>query len=213
MEYINEVEKFVEKNFLSNVYILAIVKVSLTLYGAQIAPNPPEYLKKLLKNTYVKILLVSLIIYLGNKDLQLSILIAIIYILGMNVLSGRGALESFGDNIGSPYSSKYTPYNKNLVIIEPKNMIFPGCENVKMNDLINVFKGDNMQLQKTVQYSMKELMSKLKTKDARERLIKIATEAGLPYNVSFDNPESAPYIATILLNYNFHISDTCQPPR
>ena len=210
MEYIKQAETFVEKQLsypLSNPYIMAVLKITLALYGAQIAPKVPRYLGDLFKNTFVKLILIALIIYLSEKDLQLAILIAVIYVFGMNILSGRGFLESF-----SNYSSEYK-ITGNSKLLEPKTVLYPGCEKVTMDDLIKLFDGDRSKFSNAVQYSFQELMLRTKSKDSKELLMKIAYAAGLPYNMSFDRPETAPYIATLLVNYGFNVKDQCQPPQ
>ena len=210
MEYISQAEKFVEKQLsypLSNPYIMAVLKITLALYAAQISPKAPEYLQNLFKNTFVKLFLIALIIYLSEKDLQLAVLIAIIYVFGMNLLSGRGLFESF-----SNYSSDYKP-SGNSKLLEPQTALYPGCESVTMDDLIKLFEGDHSKFANAVQYSFQELMLRTKTKDSKELLMKIAYAAGLPYNLSFDKPETAPYIATLLVNYGFNVKDKCQPPQ
>lgn len=209
METLRKTQSYVESSVnysLSNPYIMAIVKVGLALYAAQIAPKTPEYLQVWFKNTYVKLIAIAIIAYLGEKDIQLAILIAIVYVFGMNLLSGRGILESF-----SEYSSNYKS-SGDFKLIEPKTAIYPGCQEVTMDDLYKVFEGDRSKMQQTVQYSFQELMAQTSDKTAKERLTKIAYAAGLPYNLSFDKPETAPYIATLLVNYGFNINDLCKPP-
>jgi hypothetical protein len=213
MEYIKQAESFIESKIdypLSNPYIMAVLKVTLILYAAQIAPSPPNYIRDLFKNVYVKLLAIFLIVYLAEKDIQLAILIAVIYVFGMNLLAGRGILESFSNY--AEYSSDYKPYG-NMKLIEPQTMLYPGCESVTMDDLYKLFKGDNEKMQTSVQYSFQELMEQLKSKDEKEVLIRIAYAAGLPYNLSFDKPETAPYIATLLVNYGYVINDKCQAPN
>lgn len=210
MEYLSKAESYVESTVsypLSNPYIMAVLKVGLALYAAQIAPKTPEYLQVWFQNTYVKLIAIATIAFLSERDLQLSILIAIIYVFGMNLLSGRGILESFAD-----YSSEYKS-SGDFKLIEPKSAIYPGCEAVTMDDLYKVFEGDHVKMNQTVQYSFQELMAKSSGKDSKEKLTKIAYAAGLPYNLSFDKPETAPYIATLLVNYGFDIKDLCKPPQ
>lgn len=209
MEYVNQTTRFIETQLsypLSNPYIMAVLKITLALYGAQIAPRAPEYLQELFKNTYVKLGLVALIIYLSERDIQLAILLAVIYVFGMNLLSGRGALESFSD-----YSDNYKASGATL--LEPKVVIYPGCDKITMDDLYKMFDGNLTKFKDSVQYAFQELMLRSKTKDSKEMLMKIAYAAGLPYNMSFDKPETAPYIATLLVNYGYKVSDTCQPPH
>lgn len=213
MEYIKQAESFIESKIdypLSNPYIMAVLKVTLILYAAQIAPSPPAYITALFKNVYVKLLAIFLIIYLAEKDIQLAILISVIYVFGMNLLSGRGLLESFSNY--AEYSNEYKSYG-NMKLIEPKSMLYPGCESITMEELYKLFEGDNEKLQTSVQYSFQELMKNIKSKDDKEKLVKIAYAAGLPYNLSFDKPETAPYIATLLVNYGYKVNDKCQPPQ
>jgi len=213
MEYIKQAESFIESKIdypLSNPYIMAVLKVTLVLYAAQIAPSPPAYITDLFKNVYVKLLAIFLIIYLAEKDIQLAILISVIYVFGMNLLSGRGILESFSNY--AEYSDEYKSYG-NMKLIEPKTMLYPGCESITMEELYKLFEGDNEKLQSSVQYSFQELMKHIKSKDDKDQLIKIAYAAGLPYNLSFDKPETAPYIATLLVNYGYKVTDQCQPPH
>lgn len=209
MEYIRQSTQFLENSLaypLSNPYIMAVLKISLALYGAQIAPRSPKMIETLFKNTFVKIALIFLIIYLSEKDIQLAIILAVIYVLGMNIISGRGIFESF-----SNYSSEYK--GSGAKMLEPKTMLYPGCESVTMDDLYKMFEGDRSKMQNSVQYAFQELLLKSNTKNSKELVMKLAYAAGLPYNLSFDKPETAPYIATLLVNYGFEINDKCHPPR
>ena len=89
METLRTTQSYVESTInysLANPYIMAIVKVGLALYAAQIAPKTPEYLQVWFQNTYVKLIAIATIAYLGEKDIQLAILIAIVYVFGMNFL-------------------------------------------------------------------------------------------------------------------------------
>jgi hypothetical protein len=199
---------------LSNPYIMAILKISLALFAGQIAPRPPQYIQDIFKNTYAKIALISLIIYISEKDLQLALLISIIFVLGSNYLSGRDILESF-QSIGgkelADYSSQYEVTNK-MTLLESKSDIFPGCENITMSDLQRVFDGDVEKFSKAVNKSFKELIASAKNKPSQDKIMAIGRYAGLSNNMTFENPETAPYLATLLVNYGFNLNDSCQPP-
>jgi len=209
MDYLKTIQLKTEmgvNQVLANPYIMAILKISLALYASQIAPRAPDFLQKFFSNIFAKIFLIFVIIYLSEKDFQLSILIAVAFVLSMNALSGRGMFETFAD-----YTGKYVPEG-GFTLIEPKTMIYPGCQNITMDDLYKAFEGDRLKMQSAVQYTFKQLMAKTKSENSKELLIKIAYAAGLPYNLSFSKPETAPYIATLLVNYGYNIKDDCQPP-
>lgn len=206
MDKLLNVDKMVQP-VLNNPYIMAVIKITLILYAVQIAPKPPVALSKLFENSFVKILGLALILVFIQYDLQLAIIISVIYVLSFNMLSGRGPLESF-----SNYSKEYKPYG-NFKLLEPKTVLYPGCDKVTIADLVRLFEGDNEKLQTTVQYSFNELMKRSLDKPAKETLMKIAYATGLPYNLSLDSEESAPYIATLLINYGYKVSDMCNAPQ
>ena len=80
---------------LQNPYVMAILKITIVLYAAQLAPRLPSSVSYAMQNTYVKILALFFILYVSERDFQLAILLAIAFVVGANVLSGRGPLESF----------------------------------------------------------------------------------------------------------------------
>ena len=219
MNQINNTTRMIESQIdipLSNPYIMAILKITLALFAAQIAPRPPVYIQDLFKNTYVKIILISLIVYMSEKDLQLALLFSIILVLGSNMLSGRSLLESFqsfseGKELAE-FSKDYKLDGK-MKLLESTSDIFPGCESITMEDLQKLFDGDISKFSKTVNHSFKELIAKAKDKPSKDKIMQIGRYAGLAENMTFENPETAPYLATLLVNYGFNISDKCQPPN
>jgi hypothetical protein len=229
MDTLKNIEGYVETNVkqaLSNPYLMAILKVSLVLYAAQIAPKLPSTVSNIFQNTFVKIAFVALMFLLADIDFQLAIIIAVIYVLSINGLSGRGFLESYGDVSNVESVAEYQKDSGKLTdllgkpipplfgnLIDSKSDNFIGCNNVTMKDLLAVFDGDHIKMQNTVAYSYKVLMEQLPAKSAaKDKLVAIAHAVGLPYNVEF-NDKNAPLIATFLLNVGYSINDTCQAPQ
>jgi len=209
MDQLNIISQSVEEyreSAMSNPYVMAILKISLILYAARIAPNPPEYLQTLFKNVFFKIAAIALILYFVEVDFQMALILAIIYVVGMNVLSGRGLLESFAEfKHKAEVESDYT-------LISPQHMLYPGCIDVKLDDLLAMFNGDKAQLQQAAQLSFQQLMYAAKDKPAEEQLERIARATGLPYNIEISD-ENAPFIATLFVNYNATVNDSCRPPQ
>jgi small basic protein len=217
MNQINSATKMIESTIdipLSNPYIMAILKIALTLFASVIAPRPPQMLQNVFKNTFVKIALISLIVYISEKDLQLALLISIIFVLGNNILSGRNILESFQSFTGKEFAdfSKDAKIVNKMKLLESKTDIYPGCENITMNDLQKIFDGDTTKFSRAVNQSFKELVSKIKDKNSRNKIMAIGRYVGLPANLNFDYPETAPYLATLLVNYGYNLNEKCQPP-
>jgi len=72
---------------MDNTYLSAIIKVLLIMYGCIIAPKLPTSVLRLLDNTFVKILFVILIIFMAKRDLGISLLIAIGFILTLQLIN------------------------------------------------------------------------------------------------------------------------------
>ena len=208
MDYANQVIQKADsgmKTLLQNPYVMAVLKVTLILYAVQYAPRLPKSVTNVMNNTFFKIFALFLIMYLSERDFQLAIIFAVVFVLGANVLSGRGFLESFAD-----FSKDFKPSGATL--IEPKLAVYPGCNKITMNDLIAAFDGDVNKLASTVQYTYVELLSNLTDKNSKERLMKIAYAVGLPHNIEF-NDENAPYIATLLMYFGFQFGVDCHAPQ
>lgn len=203
-------------DFFSNPYLMSSTKILLTLYAAQIAPRAPSYITDLFNNTFVKIALIALIMYLSQHDFQFSLIFAIILVLGVNVASNRSMLESYSNinsNDYAPYSKEYEKHG-NATLIEPQADIYPGCLSTTVADLLKIFENDQHKLQKSLQDAFSQLVNdkSFVDIDAKERLIRTARMAGLPYNIEL-NDENAPFVATLLLNYGFIVTPTCQAPN
>jgi hypothetical protein len=209
MDQLNQVTKTLQsysEPVLRNPYVMAILKVSLILYAARIAPNPPVYLQRLFENTFFKIFAIFLIMIFVDVDFQLAILFATIYVITMNYLSGRKLLESF-----APFD-KDAKFDERATLISPTGHIFPSCVNVKVDDLLKLFEGDSAQLQRAAHLSFQHLVSNMKDTPAKERLERIARVTGLPSNLEI-NDANAPYVATLLVNYNVEVNESCRPPQ
>jgi hypothetical protein len=196
------------QQFFNNPYIMTILKVAIVVYGVKLAPRLPVSVENMFQTTWFKIVGIALIIWLSSKDYQLAILVSIVFVLGINFVSGRGPLESFAD-----FTPNYTPPNP-AKLISPKAEIFPGCLNVTLQDLLNTFSGDAEKLQKTVRYTYQELTTQIDDTDAdaKDRLLAISRVVGLPYDVELTD-ENAPLIATMLLMFGFKINGDCQNPH
>lgn len=223
METIKNIEYVVEsqvKSTLRNPYIMAVLKIVLVLYAAQLAPKVSPMITSIFQNTIVKIVAIALIAYIAEVDFQLAIIAAVVFVLSINLLSGRGPLESYEDTNGSfskdnpvyfDLLDKPTPMEK-LDIHESHTDNYPGCDNVKLQDLLDIFDNDKLKLQKTVQYTYQELINKMPSGTAKDNLMKMCKYIGLPYNKEI-NDENAPFIASLLLQFGFSINKTCTAPN
>lgn len=188
-----------------NPYVMAIVKTSLILYASQIAPRLNSY--SIFDNVFVKILAIGLLLYSAErKDFQMAILIALVYVMSINVASGRGLFEPFAD-----FSSKYTAQN-NAKLIEPMTHVYPGCQNITIQHLVDAFDGDREKLIAVVKNAYAELEKNMKESDTKTKILRLARAVGLPHKYELKE-EHAPYIATLLVYSGFTVNELCAPPN
>lgn len=229
MEAIKNVEAVIKSKLdpiLQNPYVMAVLKISLILYAAQIAPRLPSMASATLQNTFVKIAAIALTAYIAEVDFQLAIILAIIFVIGINASAGRGFFESY-ENMGmmedqGPFYADQTKYQNllqkpavvgNAILLDSMSDSYSACDNIKMADLLAVFDNDKLKMQNTVMYAYKELANKLpKDSDAMTNLVKMVKAVGAPGNIQFTDA-SAPILATILINAGFAINDKCRAPN
>lgn len=72
-----------------------LVKLLLVLYASSIAPHLPNQILAWFDFVPFKILFLSLIVWSGNHDPALAILIAVAFYASFNVLQGKKAFEKF----------------------------------------------------------------------------------------------------------------------
>lgn len=190
-----------------NKYFLASLKIAIILYASILAPRLPDNIVDVLQTTPAKIIFVALIAYLSIKDIQMSILVACAFVLSINVISGRGILESYAN-----LDDAFSPHKGPQKLIEPSFFIYPGCLDMKISDLLEFFENDEHKLQNTVHYVFRHYQEKVDKTPVEKELLYYARTAGLPHNIPLDD-KNAPLIATMLLNHGYKLSDTCLPPQ
>ena len=117
MEYIDNVMETI----FENKYYSSIITLVLILYSSVVAPKLPNSILKLFDNSIFRILILSLIVYYGNKNTKLSLIIAVGFTVSMNLLSKRKMFENFTDmnpisnNMETTDSNTMTPGDSNEV--------------------------------------------------------------------------------------------------
>tara|TARA_B100001093_G_scaffold494648_1_gene538301 strand:- start:169 stop:543 length:375 start_codon:yes stop_codon:yes gene_type:complete len=104
----------------SNKYSAALITLFLVLYGGFAAPTLPKFMVKMFDSPIFRILILSLIVYKGNKDISMSIMIAVAFTISMNIVNKQKFFENFGDHscnqatMNNPYIDKSYLKNPHL---------------------------------------------------------------------------------------------------
>lgn len=95
------IREYIDKIF-NNKYTSTILTMFLVLYGGLARPKLPPIIKNIFKKTVFRVVLLSLIVYNGNKNVKLSISMAILFIIAMHHLNNDD-MEQFSSNADSCY--------------------------------------------------------------------------------------------------------------
>ncbi len=80
----------------SNRNSAALISLFLVLYGGLAAPKLPDFIIKMFDNAIFRIIVLSLIVYKGERDLSMSVMIAVGFTLTLNIVNKQKLFENFG---------------------------------------------------------------------------------------------------------------------
>jgi hypothetical protein len=87
---------------LGNPYISATLKIFLMLYGTLAAPRIPAKYGHYFSNSYVRVFVMAMIMWIFNHDPSLSILIATVYFMVMNYTTRNAVQQAVNSGFVSP---------------------------------------------------------------------------------------------------------------
>ena len=84
----------------TNSYVLAVLSLFLAVYVAVVRPVLPQFVQRLFENPVFRLVLISYILYRGNKDPQLSLMIAAAFLITMHMIN-KQKVEQFNSRINN----------------------------------------------------------------------------------------------------------------
>ena len=85
-------------DFFENKYFFAVFSIFMFMYAAQIRPTLPKFIMDLFQNPIFRVAILFLVLVRGYKDPQFSLIVAVAFLLIMNVVNEQLFRENFGDN-------------------------------------------------------------------------------------------------------------------
>ncbi len=76
-----------------NKYVLPVLSLILGLYAALARPKLPKFIEKLFENPIFRLVMISYIIYRGNNDPQLAVMIAATFLITIHMINKRKVNE------------------------------------------------------------------------------------------------------------------------
>lgn len=93
-------------NFLRNEYVTAVVALFVVLYASNVAPRLPDVVMDLFNNPIFRVFVLFLVAYIANKNPAIALLVAIAFVVTLNVINRQEAEEGFLDVIDTFNSGK-----------------------------------------------------------------------------------------------------------
>lgn len=83
------------QNLLNNNYLTAALTLFLVLYGAMARPQLPMFMMYLFDNVLFRLLVLFSIVYLSNRNIQVSLIVAVAFVITMGLLNQQHMMEGF----------------------------------------------------------------------------------------------------------------------
>ncbi len=83
-----------------NKYVLPVLSLFLGMYAALARPKLPKFIEKLFENPVFRLVMISYIIYRGNQDPQLAVMIAAAFLITIHMIN-KGKVEKMNTGLSS----------------------------------------------------------------------------------------------------------------
>ena len=136
----NKIEGIINRS-LRNPYINTTIKVLLGLYAAMAAPKLSKTAAKLMDNIFVRVGFAFLIVYMASKDVTISLLIAVGFIIALQTANKHKLYDSSLSS-SSAGSSTWLPSQKTVITDES---VSESPSDLPQQNLVNVVNDVNLQ--------------------------------------------------------------------
>ena len=82
-----------------NDYVSSVISLFVILYASLARPQLPECIAVLFDSAVFRVLFLTMLVYMSNQNLQISIMLALAFTITMNLLNEQKIAEGFIDGI------------------------------------------------------------------------------------------------------------------
>ncbi len=87
------------RDILTNKYVTASVSLFVIVYASLARPQLPGFVAALFDSAVFRVIFLTMLVYMSNQNLQISIMIALAFTITMNLLNEQKIAEGFIDGI------------------------------------------------------------------------------------------------------------------
>lgn len=81
----------------NNPYAATAISLFVVLYGSMVRPTLPSFISNLFQNDIFRLFYIFLLAYIGDKNPQVALVVAVVFMVGMGLLADQQVSESFFD--------------------------------------------------------------------------------------------------------------------
>ena len=107
---------------MDNPLVVGIIAIAITMYGPRLSPKLPDPIRQAFNSAVFRFLILALIIFVGFRDIRMSLVIAILFVILMSIVNQENIKEDFRQQVNEYYAN-YNLYNKrNMEHFENKDV-------------------------------------------------------------------------------------------
>jgi len=92
------------ENMMNNTVFYGVLSLFLTIYGPRLSPNLPIFIRNLFNNNFFRFIIILLITFLSSSNLQIALIISIVFLLITSYTNSIEVVDSFKENFIENYS-------------------------------------------------------------------------------------------------------------
>lgn len=92
------------ESLMSNKFVLLVIALFIGLYGPRLSPRLPRPVRMLFNNAAFRLIVLVLIIYLSNQNLEMALIVSIVFLLLMNLVNSLDVEEHFVKKFAENFS-------------------------------------------------------------------------------------------------------------
>lgn len=85
----------------TNVGVASAVTVFLAMYGPRLSPKLPQQIRDLFNMPIFRGVVICMILFLANRNLRLSLLMTVVFLVVMNQVQYMNTMENFSNHQGA----------------------------------------------------------------------------------------------------------------
>jgi len=80
---------------MDNPIVVGLMALALTMYGPRLAPKLPQFIRDAFNNSGFRMLILILVVFVGLRDIRLSLVIAVLFVVILNIVGTQDIKENF----------------------------------------------------------------------------------------------------------------------